>query len=70
MRTRDKYDFAERHPHPGDDPAARLRHTLDMFTGQPDGEMAILATSNAYPDGGTTGLTWGDLRAIADRLGA
>lgn len=69
MRTRDKYNFAEQHPHPGTDPAARLRHTLDLYAGQPDAEMAILATSNAYPDGGQTGVTWGDLRAIAARLG-
>jgi hypothetical protein len=66
MPNRAQYDFAEAHPHPGDDPINRLAHTLEMFDGQPDEEMAILATSDAYPDGGKTGLTWGDLRAILD----
>jgi hypothetical protein len=60
--------FAERHPHPGDDPVARLHHTIDMFNRRPDDDFAILATSNAYPDGGRPGLTWGDLRAIAAQL--
>lgn len=57
-------DFAQEYPHPGDDPLARLRHTLSVFAAQPASEWAIVATSNAYPDGGKTGLTWGDLRAI------
>ena len=71
MPTRAQHDFEQQHPHPGGDPVARLRHTLDVFGGAvEDDEWAIRATHGMYPDGGTTGLTWGDLRAIAGRLGA
>ena len=70
MPTRAQQDFEQQHPHPGDDPVARLRHTLDVYDNQPDDEFAIMATSGMYGDGVRTGLTWGDLRAIADRLGA
>ena len=56
------------HPHPGDDPIARLRHTLNVFDGtMRDNEFVVIATSGIYREG-KTGLTWGDLRAIADRL--
>lgn len=57
------------HPHPGDDPVARLRHTLDMYTEVDDDRIAVQATVGIYGKGVTTGLTYGDLRAIADRLG-
>lgn len=66
----DHQGFAERYPHPGDDPIKRLRHTLDVWAGWPDDGWAVDATNNAYPDGGRTGLTWGDLRKLAARLGA
>ncbi len=67
-RAHDKYAFAEQHPHPGDDPVARLRHTVELFEAQPDDEFAVMATSNASPDGGRTGLTWGDRRERLNRL--
>lgn len=60
----------EQYPHPGDDPIARLRHTLDMYTEVADAHFAVQATHGIYGRGVTTGLTFGDLRAIAKRLGA
>jgi hypothetical protein len=63
-------DTINNNPHPGSDPIARLRHTLDIYVDQPDGEWVTVATSNLYGDGEKTGLTWGDLRAIAERMGA
>jgi len=62
--------FIAEHPHPGTDPVARLRHTIELFDNQPDDEFVVQATSNMYGQGERTGLTWGDLRALADRLGA
>ena len=70
MPTRAQHDFEQRHPQPGDDPVARLQHTLDLFDNQPDGEFVVIATSGMYGDGVRTGLTWGDLRKLADQLGA
>jgi hypothetical protein len=71
MTTREQHKFEQQHPHPGDDPIARLRHTLDIYKGDVrDDQWAIRATSGIYPDGEITGLTWGDLKALADRLGA
>lgn len=58
------------HPHPGDDPIARLRHTLDQYSEVDDDRFAVIATTSIYGPGEKTGLTWGDLRAIAERLGA
>jgi hypothetical protein len=69
MSTRDQHEFEQKHPHPGTDPIARLRHTLDVYGADVnDDDFAIRATSGMYPDGGVTGLTWGDLRAIAVAL--
>jgi hypothetical protein len=51
-----------------DDPADRLRHTVAAFRDLPDTQMAILATFGAVLGHPVTGLTWGDLRAIANRL--
>ncbi len=59
-----------KHPHPGDNPAARLRHTLDIYADAPDDRMVIQATSGIYGDQVVTGLTMGDLRAIAKQIGA
>lgn len=71
MPTRDQIEFEATHPHPGDDPVARLRHTLDVYGPDVrDEDWAIRATSGMYPAGGVTGLTWGDLKTLADRLGA
>jgi hypothetical protein len=66
MNDRERQDFAAHHPHPGDDPWARLGHVLELFPDQPDDEYAITATSNAYSPNERTGLTYGDLRAIAN----
>lgn len=71
MSTRAQYEFERQHPHPGYDPVARLRHTLDIYANDVrDGDFAIRATTGMYPEGGTTGLTWGDLKAIANLIGA
>lgn len=63
-------DFQREFPHPGDDPKARLRHVLDLHPNRRDDDFVIEATSNQYGDGLRTGLTFGDLRAIADMIGA
>ncbi len=69
--NRAAYEFEQNHPHPGADPVARLRHTLEIYGNDVrDDEWAIRATSGMYPEGGVTGLTWGDLRALAERLDA
>lgn len=62
-------DFIAQNPHPGDDPIARLRHTLDQYPEVADDRMAVAATSGMYPEG-DTGLTFGDLRAVARLIGA
>lgn len=65
--------FAEQHPHPGDDPATRLRHTLDVYAAEvQEDDFAVIATIGAYSGAPSdkTGLTWGDLRKLANRLGA
>lgn len=50
---------------PGNDPISRLRHVVKAFAEcSTDEEWVIRATGNIYGDGVTTGLTWGDLRAI------
>ena len=69
MNDREKFEFEQQHPHPGNDPAKRLRHTLDMFADTDDDRMVVQATSGLYREG-PTGLTFGDLRALADMLGA
>lgn len=61
-------EVRERYPFPGDDPVERLRHTVAMFADQPKDAVAILATSGIYGYGVQTGVTWGDLRAIVERL--
>lgn len=67
---REDHEFISQHPHPGTDPIARLRHTLDVYADRPDDDWVTRATSGIYGDGEVTGLTWGDLRAIAERIGA
>lgn len=69
MSLRD--DTIRDHPHPGTDPVARLRHVVDVYESDVrDEDWAVRATSGIYSDGEVTGLTWGDLKALADRLGA
>jgi len=55
-------------PAPPQDPTAALQHTLDLYADQPGDAMVIVATSNVYGPGVKTGLTWGDLRALAARF--
>jgi hypothetical protein len=69
MPPRDYVDFIEDNPHPGNDPAARLRHTLDRYPEVDDDRIAVQVTTGIYPEG-PTGLTFGDLRAIARMIGA
>jgi hypothetical protein len=66
VNTADREAFAEHHPHPGNDPWARLGHVLELFPDQGDDEIAVPATMGAYSDDERTGLTYGDLRAIAN----
>ena len=54
--ARDKY------PDPLWEPVA---HTLAVYADTPDEAYVIVATSNVYGKGVTTGLTWGDLRRLA-----
>lgn len=63
-------DTIANHLHPGNDPIARLRHALDIYTDAPDDRIVIQATSGIYSSGEITGLTFGDLRAIAAQIGA
>lgn len=49
-------------------PTEALRHTLAICADLPDGDMAAMATSGIYGPGTRTGLTWGDLRALAAQL--
>lgn len=56
----------------GDEPADALEalaHVLKVHAGTSDGQMMVQATSGIYGDGVQTGLTMGDLREIANRLG-
>ncbi|MFI5938072.1 hypothetical protein [Actinoplanes sp. NPDC051494] len=59
-----------KHPHPGDDPVARLRHALDVYEASPDDRVVLdVVGLGVYPEGATT-LTLGDLRALARLIGA
>ena len=56
----------------GDAPATAeeaLAHVLKVFAGEPDDRLMVEATSGIYGQGVRTGLTFGDLRALAARLG-
>lgn len=67
--NRRNYEFIAQHPHPGDDPVARLAHVNDLFADTNPDEFVVLATSNMYGDGEKTGLTYGDLRKLAALIG-
>lgn len=71
MSTIDRFnaDCRERHPFPGDDPVARLRHVVEVFTGTDPTDLAVMATSNVYGRGVKTGLTFGDLAELLRLLG-
>lgn len=62
-------EIRESLPAPGDDPVSRLRHTLAAIGREAfDADWAVRATSGIYGPAVTTGLTYGDLRAILDLL--
>ncbi|WP_280502043.1 hypothetical protein [Nocardia farcinica] len=46
------------------DPVDRLAHTLAAYSESADDAWAVEATRNVVPGHDTTGLTWGDLRAL------
>ncbi|MEU2313089.1 hypothetical protein [Streptomyces albidoflavus] len=49
-------------------PREALAHVLATFADEPDTGMAVVATRNQPVRGAVTGLTWGDLRALAAEL--
>lgn len=51
-------------------PGEALRHVVAAFQHTPDDHLMIQATGNIYGDHIHTGLTMGDLRAIADAIEA
>lgn len=51
------------------DPAERLRSILDIYGDGPDDRVVLMATYDKDA-GHEIGLTMGDLRAIAERVGA
>lgn len=51
-------------------PAEALAHILAVYADEPDTRLMIEATNGIYGDGVRTGLTMGDLRALAARLTA
>ncbi|BCM70874.1 hypothetical protein EASAB2608_06208 [Streptomyces sp. EAS-AB2608] len=56
----------------GDAPATAegaLVHVLKVYEGESDDRMVVEATNGIYGQGVRTGLTFGDLRALAARLG-
>lgn len=49
-------------------PAEALAHVLKVLADEPDDALVVKATDGIYGDGIRTGLTLGDLRALAARL--
>jgi hypothetical protein len=64
----DRYNIAARLPEFNDDPVQRLVHTVAAYTNRTDDDWVVIATRNAIPGHYTTGITWGDLRALLARL--
>ncbi|AMM12302.1 hypothetical protein Salbus254_5874 [Streptomyces albidoflavus] len=54
---------------PPTSPREALAHTLAVFADEVDSGMAVVATRNQPVRGAVTGLTWGDLRALAAEAG-
>lgn len=52
-------------PEPPTTPVESLLHTVRLYDTEPDEKDAVIATSGIYGPDVRTGLTWGDLRAIA-----
>lgn len=67
-RTRETYAFMAAHPEPST-PEEALAHVIAVYKDEDDARLMVQATSNIYGDGVQTGLTMGDLRALAARLG-
>ncbi|MFE3049551.1 hypothetical protein ACFXIY_21165 [Streptomyces albidoflavus] len=55
---------------PPSSPRESLAHVLAVFADEPDSGMAVVATRNTPTRGAVTGLTWGDLRALAAEVQA
>lgn len=72
MPTMDSYarDAAKTYGPQPTTPEAALAHVLCAFAQQPDDAMVITVTDSIYGDGVRTGLTFGDLRAIQQKLDA
>ncbi|MGW1784887.1 hypothetical protein ACWCQQ_38155 [Streptomyces sp. NPDC002143] len=51
-------------------PTEALAHVLRVYACEPDDRLMIEATNGIYGQGVRTGLTMGDLRAIATHLNA
>lgn len=51
-------------------PAENLAHLLAVYADESDDRLMIQATDGIYGDGVRTGLTLGDLRALAAQLPA
>jgi hypothetical protein len=51
-------------------PAEALAHVLKVLADEPDDALVVKATDGIYGDGIRTGLTMGDLRALAAQLDA
>ncbi len=66
-RTRETHKWINENPEPVGT-TENLQHTLKIFSDVPDDRFVVIATSNVYDDGTKTGLTFGDLRAIAQEL--
>jgi hypothetical protein len=49
-------------------PVQALVHVLAVYADSPDDTLVVQATNGIYGDGVRTGLTMGDLRALAARL--
>ncbi|MEV7975417.1 hypothetical protein [Streptomyces sp. NPDC086519] len=47
-----------------------LTHVLKVYADESDSRLMVEATNGIYGDGVRTGLTMGDLRALAARLAA
>jgi len=62
--------FIDQHGDAPATPAEALAHVLAVYADEPDGHLVLQATSGIYGDGVVTGLTMGDLRAIAAHLAA
>lgn len=61
-------EFRERYPRPTADPVSRLAHLLELHEDVGDDVVAIVATRDTYGPGVVTGLTYGDLRALSNRM--